>query len=157
MQEGSGASCICEVFVFDYSRVREFREVQRGGTIKSEGMISPGKRVKTAFQRSRIRSVQKPLPQSPAYSLHLSTGEFQFAIAADDNAEFWLSPDEKTSGLQLLASVGKVQCMLHGFFHQGFNVSVGMETFLSYILPWTTQVSFPCPATDNTATDARWV
>lgn len=85
----------------------------------------------------------KPLPQSPTYSLRLLTGEFQFAIAADDNAEFWLSPDEKTSGLQLLASVGKVQCTLRGCFHKGLNVSVGMDAFLSNMPPWTSRFSFP--------------
>ncbi len=41
------------------------------------------------------------------------SGDFQFAIASDDNSELWLSSDESPLNARLLVYVGQVCTMIY--------------------------------------------
>ncbi|XP_021258579.1 N-acetyl-beta-glucosaminyl-glycoprotein 4-beta-N-acetylgalactosaminyltransferase 1 isoform X3 [Numida meleagris] len=54
-------------------------------------------------------SSTQPRPPPLLYtSPLLSSGDFQFSVASDDNSEFWLSSDESPSNSRLAAFVGKL-------------------------------------------------
>lgn len=58
-----------------------------------------------SLSRTHIQIVCYCLTVNPSLC---STGDFLFAVASDDNSEFWLSDDENPVNMKLRAYVGKV-------------------------------------------------
>lgn len=71
--------------------------------------VHPSLHISSCHKEMLSPSSSQPRPPALLYtSPLLSSGDFQFSVASDDNSEFWLSSDESPSNLRLAAFVGKV-------------------------------------------------
>lgn len=60
-------------------------------------------------------------------------GDFQFAVASDDNAEFWLSSDESPLNARLLVYVGQVRSLPQKHIHSAcFHIPKTTDSDMSH-------------------------